>query len=322
MEANDPLEDLLSELRRLRAEGVETVAVSPESTEILRSLVGKAPAPSGQAASAPVSRPAKAEDPGSRPPSRQDPVPPPPSPRREPLATPMPEAAKPLLHAPKFDDSAIPEPPRVELPAKGSKVDRLAALAELIQTCPECRRHLKPGQEPMLGAGSPDAAIVFVGEVPAAADIAAGRLFAGVEAAVFDGALKAMGLSRETAYVTTLVRWRTASPNGLVDRTPSPREQAFNLPYLRAELAVVRPRVVVALGGTVFHALTGDKARISEARGTWREAEGLPLLPTFHPSYLVKNPSKGPKRQFWEDLLAAMERAGLPISEKQRGFFR
>lgn len=234
----------------------------------------------------------------------------------------MPAAAKPVVQAPKVDDSAIPEPPKVEVPSKGSKAERLAALSELIKACPVCRRHLRATEMPMPGAGSPDADILFIGEVPTAADMAAGRLFAGAEAAVFDGALKAMGLSRETVYTSPLMRWRTASANGLVDRTPTPRELAFCLPYLKAELAVVRPRVIVALGGTVFHALTGDKAKISEARGAWREVDGLPLLPTFHPSYLIKNPSNGPKRQFWEDLLAVMEKAGLPISERQRGFFR
>lgn len=314
MEAPDPLEDLLSELRRLRAEGVETVPVSQESLDILKRFAGATlAAPAGRSPRTAEPAPATIVRPSA-------PVPPSSAPRREPLAAPMPVAAKPVVQAPKVDDSAIPEPPRVEVPTKGSKAERLTALSELVKACPECRRHLKPGEIPMLGAGSPDADILFIGEVPTPVDMTAGFLFAGAEAAIFEGALKGMGLSRDTVYVSPLMRWRTASANGLVDRTPTARELAFCLPYLKSELAVVRPKVLVALGGTVFHALTGDKAKISDVRGVWREVHGLPLLPTYHPSYLVKNPSKGHKALFWDDMLAVMEKAGLPISDKQRSY--
>lgn len=320
MAANHPFDDLLAELHRLRAEGVETVVLSEESRKILQGLTGKAAQASSQV---PPAHPAREAEIGPAPTSgRPAPPQPPQASRREPLAKPMPAAVKPVIQVPRFDDSGIPDPLQLDLPAKGSKAERLAALNALVAACPECRRHLKPGSSPVIGSGSIDAEILLVAEVPSAADEAAGRLFAGPEATVVDGALRAMGLSRESVYITSLMRWRTASANGLVDRTPAPRELAYCLPYLRAELAVVRPKVVIALGGTVFHALTGDKAKISEARGGWREVDGLPLLPTFHPAYLVKNPSNGPKRQFWEDLLAVMARVGLPISDKQRGFFR
>lgn len=320
MAETHPFDDLLAELHRLRAEGVETVVLSEESQKILRDLAGK---PAQAEAPVAPARPARVAEVSPAPaPVRTAPSPPAQTPRREPLAKPLPAAVKPVIQVPKFDDSAVPDPIKVDLPTKGSKADRLAALNALVAACPECRRHLKPGASPVVGSGAVDADILLVAEVPSAADEAAGRLFAGPEAAVVDGALKAMGLSRDAVYITSLMRWRTASANGLVDRTPAPRELAYCLPYLRAELAVVRPKVVIALGGTVFHALTGDKAKISEARGGWREVDGLPLLPTFHPAYLVKNPSNGPKRQFWEDLLSVMARVGLPVSDRQRGFFR
>lgn len=311
MPASDPLDDLLVELRRLKAEGVETVVLSEESQVILSGLVGQAPVKSIAAPTrrSPVDVPAPAAS--VRPSVLAEPRPVP--------AAPIP---KPVPQAPRVDDSAIPEPPKVELPAAGSKADRLAALAEVIRACPECRRHLRPGTRQVLGEGDAEAAIVFVGEAPGEEDERAGRPFAGPTGELLDRALKAMGLSRDRVYLAHLMQWRPETPTGLGTRTPTARELAFCAPYLRAQLAVIRPRVVVALGGTVFHALTGDKARISEARGVWRELDGLALLPTFHPSYLLKNPSNGPKRQFWEDLLAVMEKAGLPISEKQRGFFR
>lgn len=312
MQASDPLEDLLSELRRLRAEGVETVPLSAESAAILRTLVGKAPDTAASATRTP-----RAPTPG---PVSAAASPPPPD--RAPSPAPSATVAKPAIQAVKVDDSAIPEPPKVELPSKGSKAERLSVLEERVRACPECRRHLKPGAQPVFGAGDPGAAIVLVGEAPGEEDELDGQPFHGPSGELLDRALRAMGLSRDQVYLTHVMKWRPETPTGLGSRTPTARELAFCAPYLRAQLAVIRPRAVVALGGTVFHALTGDKARISEARGAWREVEGLPLLPTYHPSYLVKNPSLGPKRQFWEDLLAVMEKAGLPISDRQRGFFR
>jgi len=286
------------------------VPLSPESMAILRGLSGReSPVPvTPLATPGPATTPARAEPPVPA--------------RREPIAAPQPAPPKRVAQAPKVDDSAIPEPPTVELAAKGSKAERLAALEKVVQACPECRRHLKPGRPPVFGSGDPDAAIVFVGEVPGEEDEAAGRPMLGPNGELLDRALKAMGLSRDQVYLAHAMKWRTLAAGGLVARTPTPRELAFCAPYLRAQLAVIRPKAVVALGGTVFHALTGDAAKISEARGKWREVDGLALIPTFHPSYLLKNPSNVPKRQFWEDLLAVMEKVGMPISERQRGFFR
>lgn len=310
MDVPDPLEVLLEELRRLRADGVETVPLSQESITILRGLAGKAPTGSNALPAKPRTTPISAPVPTSAPQ------------RREPLAPATPAAPKRVAQAPKVDDSAIPPPPQVNVPRVGSKADRLADLERIVQACAECQRHLKPGRSPVFGVGNPDAEIVFVGEVPGEEDEAAGQPFLGPNGELLDRAIKAMGLTRDRVYLAHVMKWRTASAGGLVSRTPTARELAFCAPYLRAQLEVIRPKVVVALGGTVFHALTGDTAKISEARGQWHQVDGIPLIPTFHPSYLLKNPSNTPKRQFWEDLLAVMEKVGLPISERQRAFFR
>lgn len=315
MEGSDPLEVLLAELRRLRADGVETIGLSDESQAILRGLSGRAvPAPTARASTSVAGAPSS---PAARP---STPIPPEATAyRREPVQAPAPKR---VAQAPKVDDSAVPEPPAVEAPRSGTKTERLAALEAVVQACPECRRHLKSGAQPIFGAGHPEADIVFVGEAPGEEDERAGQAFVGPTGELLDRAIKAMGLSRDRVYVTHVMKWRPETPTGFGSRTPTTREMSFCSPYLRAQLAIIRPKVVVALGGTVFHTLTGDAARITEARGHWREVDGLPLLPTFHPSYLLKNPSQAPKRQFWEDLLAVMEKVGMPISEKQRGFFR
>lgn len=313
MEASDPLEVLLAELRRLRAEGVESVGLSEDSQTILRGLSGRSAATPAPRSSVTAAVPTQVARPSVPVPAPVE------SYRREPI---QPPAPKRVAQAPKVDDSAVPEPPVVAVPHVGSKAERLAALQKVVESCPECRRHLKPDAQPIFGSGNPEADIVFVGEAPGEEDERAGLPFIGPTGELLDRALKAMGLSRDRAYVTHVMKWRPETPTGFGSRTPTAREMSFCAPYLRAQLAVIRPKVVVALGGTVFHALTGDTARITEARGHWREVDGLSLLPTFHPSYLLKNPSQAPKRQFWEDLLAVMEKVGMPISEKQRGFFR
>ena len=97
----------------------------------------------------------------------------------------------------------------------------------------------------------------------------------------------------------------------------------FCLPYLKAQIAVVQPKVIVALGGTAVNGLLGHdpKRRMGEVRGNWAEFEEVPLMITFHPSYVLRNGSEKIKRMVWEDMLQVMEKIELPISEKQRGFF-
>ena len=93
------------------------------------------------------------------------------------------------------------------------------------------------------------------------------------------------------------------------------------LPYLREQIAIIQPRAIVALGKTAMAGLTGAEDTMSAMRGRWFSFEGIPLLPTFHPSYLLRNGSKTEKRKVWEDMMLVMEKLAMPISEKQRGYF-
>lgn len=234
-----------------------------------------------------------------------------------------PKAAAPKV--PKVDDAAVPPPPEVAIPVQGDKAVRLAALRDRVLGCPECRRQRSPSAKPVFGAGAPDAGLLIVGEAPGAEEEAAGEPFVGPSGQVLSKAVAAMGLTRDTVYLTYLMRWRPVMAGGLGDRPPTPREAAFCLPYLRAEIGIVRPRAIVALGNSVLNGLMGlegDKAlRITRQRGNWLELDGIPVMPTYHPSYLLRNPSPVAKREFWTDLLAVMERLGLPISERQRGYY-
>ena len=93
------------------------------------------------------------------------------------------------------------------------------------------------------------------------------------------------------------------------------------IPFLHEQIDLIRPKVLVALGGTAVEGLLGKTAGIMKVRGHWNTYRGIPLMPTFHPAYVLRNQALTEKRKVWEDMMQVMERLGMPISEKQRGFF-
>jgi uracil-DNA glycosylase len=105
------------------------------------------------------------------------------------------------------------------------------------------------------------------------------------------------------------------------NRKPTPDEMKTCIPYLHSQIDLIQPKVLVALGGTAVEGLLGKTEGITRLRGKWQTYRGIPLMPTFHPSYLLRNQALSEKRRVWEDMLQVMEKVGLPISEKQRGFF-
>jgi len=105
------------------------------------------------------------------------------------------------------------------------------------------------------------------------------------------------------------------------NRKPTTVEMQTCIPYLHEQIDLIQPKVLVALGGTAVEGLLGKTVGITKLRGQWQTYRGIPLMPTYHPSYLLRNQGMSEKRHVWEDMLAVMEKLGLPISEKQRGFF-
>lgn len=240
-----------------------------------------------------------------------------------PAAVPRP-VVRPAVKAPA-PALVIPEPPVFTLPA-GAKAERMRALIELIQACPETRRHLEPGQKPVVGHGSLEARILFVGEAPTPEEAESGRPFVGDAGEMLRKILAAAGLREQDVFLAPLMTWRPEPPTVFGKRPPTVRELAFNLPYLRAQVEIVRPEVIVALGAQALEALLppAPKAaapKVTALRGHWQEFAGIPMMPTFHPNYLLHSPSLSNKRAAWEDLLQVMEKLGLPISDKQRGYF-
>lgn len=305
----EALDILLEELKRQKAAGVRRVSITADSLAALKALAGTPAAPA--VASAPA--PAKAA-----------PVPAPARPAAAPSTAPVRPVAPVAAAAPKpavaVPTAPIPDAPIFTL-AAGTKAERMQALRQLVDACAETKKHLVAPQRPLLGHGSLDAKVVFVGEAPTIGEMEAGQAFAGESGELLQKILSAAAINQADCYFAPVMVWRPEPPTQYGKRPPTARELAFNLPYLRAQIDVISPRVVVALGAQAFEALHGRTPTITQARGQWFDLGGVPLLATFHPNYLLHSPSASAKRTVWEDFLLLMEKLGLPISEKQRGFF-
>jgi DNA polymerase len=164
---------------------------------------------------------------------------------------------------------------------------------------------------------------MFVGEAPGYNEEKEGEPFVGPAGQKLNYILKAMGIQRADVYISNLVKFRPSLPKQTTNnRKPSPEEMAACLPLVMAEISVVRPKLIIALGGTAAEGLLGLEGTVGAMRDKWHDLSGIPARVTYHPSYLLQSGgSNDVKRALWEDMLAAMEKLGMPISEKQRGFF-
>jgi DNA polymerase len=205
----------------------------------------------------------------------------------------------------------------------GDTATKLAAINEVVRACRKCEHLAASRTQTVFGTGNPDADLMFVGEAPGADEDKQGEPFVGRAGELLTRIINAMGLTRDDVYIANVLKCRPdMAPGAPGNRPPTPLEMQRCLPYLREQIAIIQPRVLVALGKTAMAGLTGADESMSAMRGRWFEFENIPLLPTYHPSYLLRNGSNAEKRKVWEDMMLVMEKLGLPISEKQRGFFR
>lgn len=300
-----PLEAVVEELRRLKAEGVTRVTVSDETLARLRAKIGPRSAPVPAAV---VAR----EEP------RAEYTPPPTRPARAAVAAPAGTGlrwdGKPI--------AKLPAPPEIKLP-KGTRSEQMNWLRDEVLKSPTFNEHVRPGCQLVFGVGTPEAEIFFCGEGPGAEEEQQGEPFVGPAGQLLTKIIQAMGLSRETVYIGNVMKWRPEMPQEWGNREPTPEEVAFSLPYLRAQVEIVKPKVIVALGNTAVTALLAltPETKMKDYRGQWHTFDGVPLMFTYHPSYLLRNSALSVKRQVWEHMLLVMEKVGMPISEKQRTFF-
>lgn len=291
-----------SYLQIRRQLGEREVLLTRESRAALGKLPGGASAPSAKnQASAPVDdRPRPAVTPAPAPVSYR--------PAPSPVPQPSPATAAREVFEPLSPDE---------------KIQRLAAFREEVLPCVKCDHLAKSRKNVVFGVGNPNATIMFVGEAPGADEDEQGEPFVGKAGQLLTKMIEAMGVKRPEVYIANVLKCRPDMPPGATgNRKPTPQEMATCLPYLQQQIRIIQPKVMVALGATGTEGLFGlAKAPIMRMRGTWLDFHGIPVMPTYHPSYLLRNQSVMEKRKVWEDLMQVMDKAGLPISEKQRNFF-
>jgi len=194
-------------------------------------------------------------------------------------------------------------PPVAEAGPVPSDFESLDAVAASIASCTRCglceqRRTTVPGE----GNGhSPD--ILFVGEGPGEEEDAQGRPFVGKAGQLLDRMIEAMGYRREEVFIANVVKCRPPQ-----NRKPLPEEMEMCRPYLRQQIRLIRPKIIVGLGGTAMEGLLGRPVGITRIRGVWQDYEGIKLMPTFHPAYLLRNPAR--KKDTWSDLKLALAELG------------
>lgn len=184
-------------------------------------------------------------------------------------------------------------------------------LAEVRVQLGECQRcKLCSGRKNIVfGVGNPKAELVFVGEGPGENEDLQGEPFVGAAGQLLTKMIEAMGLSREQVYICNVVKCR---PPG--NRNPEPDEIAACEPFLHGQLDAIQPKVIVALGKFAAQTLLKDQTPITRMRGSWRTYRGVKLMPTFHPSYLLRDPSE--KKKAWADLQLVMKELGLKRPER------
>ncbi len=217
------------------------------------------------------------------------------------------------------------EAPLVKLKAEGgSAIEKLTSLRMQAETW-EPALSLSSLRDTMVFAtGNPEADLMLVGEAPGYEEERRGLPFVGKAGQKLDQILMAMGFSRESVYISNICKFRPALKNQTTNnRKPTPLEMQACLPFVRAEIEIVRPKCIVALGGTAAEGLLNyENQPVGRMRERWHEFEGIPLRVTYHPSYLLHNDSAvTEKRKVWEDMLSVMEFLEMPISQKQRAFF-
>jgi uracil-DNA glycosylase family 4 len=203
-----------------------------------------------------------------------------------------------------------------------TKVEQLAHLNERAQACQKCPHLVARRHTVVFGVGDPEAQLMFVGEGPGEEEDLKGEPFVGKAGQLLTKMIVAMGLTREQVYIANIVKCRPDMPAGVPgNRKPTRDEMDTCVPYLRAQIDIIKPRALVALGATAIEGLVGATGPMGAMRGKFVEYRSVPVMPTYHPSYLLRNQSNTEKRKVWEDLLKVMEKLELPINEKQRGFF-
>lgn len=247
------------------------------------------------------------------------------SPPAAPAQVAEPQQQQPTMQLTVEAEPVVPPLVPVELVIEGETRDaQLASLRRQTESWPPIRDLGTLRDTMVFAAGPANARLMLIGEAPGYQEERDLVPFAGATGQKLDDILKAMGISRDEIYVSHLVKFRPATARQTTNnRKPTAEEMAASMPVVRAEIGIVKPTCILALGETAAEGLLGLTGGIPGMRGAWHDFEGTPVRVTFAPSYLLQTTTTTPaKRLLWEDMLAVMEKLALPISDRQRGFFQ
>ena len=232
--------------------------------------------------------------------------------------------------APIHEIMKVPAPPEflpalpVQEPATspGEFEKRFEELRSQVLACTKCPNLVAFRHTVVFGVGNSKAELMFVGEAPGADEDMQGEPFVGRAGELLTKIIQTMGYQRSDVYIANVLKCRPDIPPGSPgNRQPTATEMETCLPYLRQQIELIRPKIMVALGGTAMRGLFGTVEPMKQLRGRWHDFDSIPVMATFHPSYLLRNQALSEKRKVWEDMLQVLERLGRQITERQKNYF-
>jgi DNA polymerase len=301
------LQALEQHLRQQREHGLERVFLSQTAIADLNALR------TAVAAASPAPSPPAPES-----------VPPPALPER------LRENAEASKTSPRTNSPATPAPappPESEAAASANELEKRARLREIAiraKRCQKTRALASLRDQFVFATGNPDADLMLVGEAPGMEEEKKHEPFVGPAGQLLDKIVGAMGFDRGQIYISNIVKFRPSTGDrnqGSKNRKPTAEEMATSVGYVLEEIEVVQPKVIVALGGTAMEGLLGLEGSVSSHRSQFHTLRSVPVMVTYHPSYLLRSGQNSEKRKVWEDLLLVMEKLGAPVSAKQRHYF-
>ena len=205
---------------------------------------------------------------------------------------------------------------------QGIRAPSFEELRTTVLACTKCPNLVAFRHSVVFGVGNPSAELMFVGEAPGADEDRQGEPFVGRAGELLTKIIQTMGFQRSEVYIANVLKCRPDMPPGASgNRQPTQGEMETCLPYLRQQIEHIRPKIMVALGATAMRGLFGKVEQMKLMRGRWHLFGSIPVMATFHPSYLLRNQALSEKRKVWEDMLQVLGRLGHPVSERQKNFF-
>ena len=202
---------------------------------------------------------------------------------------------------------ARPAPPPVSSEETGCQT--LEAVRDRLGECQRCKLHSTRTQI-VFGTGSPQPDLVFVGEAPGEEEDLQGKPFVGKAGRLLTKMIEAMGLTRNDIYIANIVKCRPPK-----NRNPETDEINACSPFLAAQLSVLKPKVICTLGTFASQTLLNTEEKISKLRGRFHLIQGVKVMPTYHPAYLLRNPSE--KKTVWEDIQIIMRELNLEVRKEK-----